>query len=135
MANEKVIEGTNVTVPQLKEFFAQIASGAITRPLLQGFLRQVKRDAVGVATGATFLTSKYFFTRPGLYVSDDFTSRITSAYPEALVPRRLDKIESFDLEQGSLDTTILARPEMGVCVSTPLPPTKLLDLLIFNQEV
>lgn len=62
---------------------------------------------------ATFVTSAYFVTRSGLWVDSDFTSRITQAYPEALVPRGLDGVESFDLTKNLPDKTILGLPEMG----------------------
>ena len=60
----------------------------------------------------TFMTSAYFVSRPGLSVSRDFTSRITAAYPEALVPRGLDGVESFDLARSNYDREVLEYPEM-----------------------
>jgi hypothetical protein len=109
MARKTVIEGTDVTASQLKEFFAQIASGAITRSVLQGVLSQVKKTIIL----ATFVTANYFITRSGLFVSGGFTSQITAAYPEALVPRGLEGVKSFDLASNSSDKKILDRPEMG----------------------
>ena len=86
---------------------------ADNRPLMQKFVALVQPTVLATAITATFVTSVYFVTRPGLWVSDDFPSLITATYPEALVPRGLDGVESFDLTNNSSDKTILGRPEMG----------------------
>ncbi len=67
------------------------------------------KTALATALATTFLTGEYFITRPGLWVSTDFKLRITSAYPEALVPRGLHGVESFDLTNGSSDQDILTK--------------------------
>ncbi len=70
-------------------------------------------EAKSRVSATAFVTASYFVTKPGLWVHSDFTSRITAAYPEALVPRGLDGVESFDLSTASYDREILTRPEMG----------------------
>lgn len=81
---------------------------------------------------ATFVTAEYFTTRPGLWVSDEFMSRITSAYPEALVPRGLEGVESFDLESNLSDQDILSQMggevEVRKCAVTPDQIVALIDL-------
>lgn len=113
MAKKTVIVGSTVSAQQLGELLRQIADGGITREHLQAFLERRNPFTETEASPATFLTSDYFVTRPGLWVSSDFVSRITQAYPEALVPRGLEGVESFDLTKDSSDRTILAYPEMG----------------------
>lgn len=113
MAKKMVIEGTDVTASQLKEFFSAIDTRRITRQSLQAFLERRNPFTETEASPATFVTADYFVNRPGLWVPNDFMSRITQAYPEALVPRGLEGVESFDLTKGSSDKIILARPEMG----------------------
>lgn len=83
------------------------------RSLMQKLVGIFQPTVLAAAIAATFVTADYFVTRSGLWVSDDFKSRITSAYPEALVPRGLNGVEHSDLDRDSSDTTIIARPEMG----------------------
>ena len=92
------------------EMLQQIADD---QTLMQKFVGLFQPTVLAAAIGATFVTSSYFITRPELWVSEDFQSRITFAYPEALVPRGLEEVESFDLTNESSDKAILARPEMG----------------------
>ena len=92
---------------------AMLQRAADDRLLMQKLVRIFQPTVLATAIAATFLTSDYFVTRPGLLVSDDFKSRITSAYPDPMVLRGLERIESFDLTKDSSDEAILARPEMG----------------------
>ena len=94
---------------------AMLQRAADDRALMQRLVGLFQQTALVTAIAATFLTSDYFVIRPGLWVSNDFTSRITAAYPEVLVPRGLDGVESFDLTKvsWSSDYEILNRSEMG----------------------
>ncbi len=113
MAKKTVIVGSTVSAQQLGELLRQIADGGITREHLQAFLERRNPFAEAEASPATFLTADYFVTRSGLWESGDFVSRVTAAYPEALVPRGLDGVECFDLTKHSSAKTILTRPKMG----------------------
>jgi len=79
------------------------------RTLMQKFVGLFQPTVLATAIAATFLTGKYFTTRSGLWVSSDFRSKITSAYPEALVPQGLGGVESFNLESNSYDRDIIVR--------------------------
>ncbi len=93
----------------------KLKAGNISEDELALFLKRQNpfRDVLASASAATFVTADYFVTRPGLWMSDDFTSRITAAYPKALVPCGLNSIKSFDLEKESHDHEIIARSEMS----------------------
>jgi len=82
---------------------------ADNRTLMQEFVGLFQPTVLATAIAATFLMGKYFTTRSGLWVSSDFRPRITSAYPEALVPQGLGGVESFNLESNSYDRDIIVR--------------------------
>ncbi|MFZ2151588.1 MAG: hypothetical protein WAV09_00585 [Minisyncoccia bacterium] len=114
MAKKTVIVGSTVSAQQLKDLFRQIGDGGITHKHMQAFLERRNPFTETEASPATFLTGDYFVSRHGrLWVSNEFVPRIISAYPEALVPRGLEGIESFDLTRDWSDKTIIDRFEMG----------------------
>lgn len=90
-----------------------LQQAADDRLLMQKLVGLFQPTVLASAIAATFVTSAYFVTRPGLWVSDDFASRITSAYPKALIHRGLEGVESFDLANVSYDHQIIARSEIG----------------------
>jgi hypothetical protein len=94
----------------------KLAGKKISEEELALFLKRqnpFRKTTLATAVAATFLTENYFVRRPGLEVSKYFVSWITSAYPNPLVSRGLDGVESFDLTKASYDREIIARPEMG----------------------
>lgn len=107
MAKKMVIAGSTVSAQQLKDLFRQIADGGITNLHMQAFLERRNPFVETEPLATTFLTGDYFVTRPGLWVSEEFTSLVTAAYPEVLVPRGLDGVESFDLTKQSSNREII----------------------------
>jgi len=79
------------------------------RTLMQEFFGLFQPTVLATAIAATFLTGEYFTTRSGLWVFDDFRSRITSAYPEGLVPQGLGGGQSFNHKSNSYNRDIIGR--------------------------
>ena len=113
MAQKTVIAGSTVSAQQLKDLFRQIADGGITNLHMQAFLERRNPFGESMATHATFSTTKYFTTRPGLEVSDEFTHKIVRFYPNLINHRGFEGIKSFNLRMASCDSEIIARYEMG----------------------
>lgn len=114
------------------EMLQQAADNRSVMQQIVELLRPTTDDA-----NPRFTTSFFFHTRPGLWVSDDFTSRITLAYPNLIVRRGLVGIESFDLTNNLLDKTILARSEMGGEENVrkhAFTPDQICDLMTLQPE-
>lgn len=60
-------------------------------------LAQFNKTVVAVAVGATFVTSAYWVTDPSrkLWVSPEYTQRITAAYPDSIPHRDLKGVTNF----------------------------------------
>jgi hypothetical protein len=76
-----------------------------------GQLAQFNKTVVAAAVAATFLTASYFVTNSEkkIWVSDEFTQRITSAYPHSIKVRGFQRVSDFQSE--SRDAKNIA--EMG----------------------
>ncbi len=92
---------------------AEMLQCAADNPALMKKLVGLFQPTALATTIATFVTATYFIDRPRLWVSPFFFNRIASSYLEALVPRGLDGVESFDLTRLKNDSQILTYREMG----------------------
>jgi len=111
----------------------KLKASKISEEELMLFLKR-QNPFLAPTIAATFVTANYFVDRPGLSVARCFTTWVTKAYREALVPRGLDGLGSFCLTEASSDHEVVVSPEMRGLenvrryASTPDQIANLIDL-------